>query len=79
MKLVKTILNFFFYVCCLDKYHFSESLCEDCFCCCKDENENIVEEENSEITENKQKEEIKEEIKEEDEINFETISLSYEN
>ena len=41
----------------------------------KDENENIVEEENSEITENKQKEEIKEE----DEINFETISLSYEN
>ena len=75
MKLVKTILNFFFYVCCLDKYYSSESLCKDCFCCCKDENENIVEEENSEITENKQKEEIKEE----DEINFETISLSYEN
>lgn len=75
MKLVKTILIFPFYVCCLDKYYSSESLCKDCFCCCKDENENIVEEENSEITENKQKEEIKEE----DEINFETISLSYEN
>ena len=75
MKLVKTILIFPFYVCCLDKYYSSESLCEDCFCCCKDENENIVEEENSEITENKQKEEIKEE----DEINFETISLNYEN
>ena len=79
MKLVKTILIFPFYVCCLDKYYSSESLCKDCFCCCKDENENIVEEENSEITENKQKEETKKEIKEEDEINFETISLSYEN
>ena len=75
MKLVKTILIFPFYICCLDKYYSSESLCEDCFCCCKDENENIGEEENSEITENKQKEEIKEE----DEINFESISLSYEN
>ena len=55
MKLVKTILIFPFYVCCLDKYYSSESLCEDCFCCCKDENVTIVEEENSEITENKQK------------------------
>ena len=79
MKLVKTILIFPFYVCYLDKYYSSESLCEDCFCCCKDENENIVEEGNSEITENKEKEETKKEIKEEDEINFESISLSYEN
>ena len=47
MKLVKTILNFFFYVCCLDKYYSSESLCEDCcnLCedCCDLCNENLYE------------------------------------
>ena len=43
MKSVKTILIFFFYVCCLDKYYSSESLCEDCcnLCedCCEEEDE----------------------------------------
>ena len=70
MKSVKTILIFFFYICCFNKYHFSKSLCEDC-CNCDDycEDKNIVK--NSDI--------IKEKIKEEDEINFESISLNYEN
>ena len=71
MKSVKTILIFFFYVCCFNKYHFSESLCKNCCdccdCCdyCEDEDKNIVK--NSGI------------IKEEDEINFESISLVYNN
>ena len=68
MKSVKTILIFFFYVCCFNKYLFSESLCKDCCdCCdyCEDEDKNIVK--NSGI------------IKEEDEINFESISLVYNN
>ena len=60
MKLVKTILIFPFYVCCLDKYHFSESLCEDCFCCCKDENVTIVEDERINETINKNVEKIEE-------------------
>ena len=47
MKSVKTILIFFFYVCCFNKYHFSENLCEDC-CnlyedCCNLCNENLYE------------------------------------
>ena len=45
MKSVKTILNFFFYVCCFNKYHFSESLCEDrcnlCEDCCNLCDENL--------------------------------------
>ena len=45
MKLVKTILIFFFYVCCFNKYHFSESLCEDrcnlCEDCCNLCDENL--------------------------------------
>ena len=75
MKLVKTILIFPFYVCCLDKYYSSESLCKDCFCCCKNENVTIVEDERINETINKNVEEIKEE----DEMNFESISLSYKN
>lgn len=47
MKSVKTILNFFFYVCCFNKYHFSESLCEDrcnlCEDCCNLCDENLYE------------------------------------
>ena len=47
MKSVKTILIFFFYVCCFNKYHFSENLCEDCcnLCedCCNLCNENLYE------------------------------------
>ena len=68
MKSVKTILIFFFYVCYFNKYLFSKSLCKDCCdCCdyCEDEDKNIVK--NSGI------------IKEEDEINFESISLVYNN
>ena len=60
MKLVKTILIFFFYVCCFNKYHFSENLCEDCFCCCKDENVTIVEDERINETINKNVEKIEE-------------------
>ena len=45
MKSVKTILIFFFYVCCFNKYHFSESLCEDrcnlCEDCCNLCDENL--------------------------------------
>ena len=60
MKSVKTILNFFFYVCYLDKYYSSENLCKDCFCCCEDENEIIVEDERINETINKNVEEIEE-------------------
>ena len=60
MKLVKTILIFPFYVCCLDKYYSSESLCKDCFCCCEDENETIIEDERINEKINKNVEEIEE-------------------